>query len=61
MFPNPGLPSIDAVGRNHGKTMMMNTVLTLTLSAALLASVPFCTVEKEKDRRSLKDGSAEKS
>jgi hypothetical protein len=44
-----------------GKTVMMNTVLTLTLSAALLARVPVCAVEQEKDRCSLKEGSAEKS
>ena len=40
--------------------MMMNTVLALALSAAILASVPVYAVEQEKDRCSLKEDSAEK-
>jgi hypothetical protein len=56
----PNAPSVAAVETNHRKTMMMNTVLALTLSAALLASVPVYAVEQEKDRCSLKEDSAEK-
>jgi hypothetical protein len=40
--------------------MMMNTVLALTLSAAIVASVPVSAVEQQKDRCSLKEDSAEK-
>ena len=39
---------------------MMNTVLALTLFAAILASVPVYAVGQEKDRCSFKDDSAEK-
>ena len=39
---------------------MMNTVLALTLFAAILASVPVSAVGQEKDRCSLKEDSAEK-
>ena len=41
-------------------TMMMNTVLALTLSAAIVANVPVSAVEQQKDRCSLKEDSAEK-
>jgi hypothetical protein len=40
--------------------MMMNTVLALTLSAAILASIPVYAVEQQKDRCSFKEDSAEK-
>lgn len=39
---------------------MMNSVLALTMSTALLASVPVYAVEQQKDRCSLKEDSAEK-
>jgi hypothetical protein len=40
--------------------MMMNSILALTLSIVLLASVPAYAVEQEKDRCSLNEDSAEK-
>lgn len=40
--------------------MMMNTVLALTLSAAILVSLPVYSLEQQKDRCSLKEESAEK-
>ena len=49
-----------AVESNRRKTMMMNTVLVLTLSAAILVSLPVYAVEQQKDRCSLKEDSAEK-
>jgi hypothetical protein len=54
------VPSSAAVESNHRKTMMVNTVLALTLSAAILASVPVYAEEQQKDRCSLKEDSAEK-
>jgi hypothetical protein len=56
----PNAPSIAAVESNHRKTMMMNTVLTLALSAAILVSLPVYAVEQQKDRCSLKEDSEEK-
>jgi hypothetical protein len=56
----PNAPSIAAVESNHRKITMMNTVLALTMSAAILASVPAYAVEQQKDRCSLKEDSAEK-
>jgi hypothetical protein len=56
----PNAPSIAAVESNQRKTMMMNTVLALTLSAAILVSLPVYAVEQQKDRCSLKEDSAEK-
>jgi hypothetical protein len=53
-------PSIAAVESNHGNITMMNTVLALTMSAAILASVLAYAVEQQKDRCSLKEDSAEK-
>jgi hypothetical protein len=53
----PNAPSIAAIESNHRKTTMM---MALTLSAAILASVPVYAVEQEKDRCSLKEDSAEK-
>ena len=52
--------SIAAVESNHRKIMMMNIVLALTLSAAILVSLPVYAVEQQKDRCSLKEDSAEK-
>ena len=40
--------------------MMMNTVLALTLSVAILVSLPAYAVEQQKNRCSLKEDSAEK-
>jgi hypothetical protein len=40
--------------------MTMNTVLALTLTAAILANVPVYAEEQQKDRCSLKEDSAEK-
>ena len=40
--------------------MMMNTVLALTLSAAVLASVLVSAAEQGKDRCALKEDSTEK-
>ena len=40
--------------------MMINIVLTLTLSAGILASVPVFAAEQEKDGCSFKEDSAEK-
>jgi hypothetical protein len=40
--------------------MMMNTVLALTLSAAILVSLPVYAVEQQKDRCVLKEDSTEK-
>jgi hypothetical protein len=56
----PNAPSIAAVESNHRKPMMMNTVLALTLSAAILVSLPVYAVEEQKDRCSFKEDSAEK-
>jgi hypothetical protein len=56
----PNAPSIAAVQSNQRKTMMMNTVLALTLSAAILVSLPVYGLEQQKDRCSLKEDSAEK-
>jgi hypothetical protein len=56
----PNAPSIAAVDSNHRKITMMNTVLALTTSVAILASVPAYAVEQQKDRCSLKEDSAEK-
>ena len=59
-FRTTDAPRITAAKSNHRKTMMINTILALTLSAAILASVPVYAVEQEKDRCSLKEDSAEK-
>jgi hypothetical protein len=58
--PRSSEPSMAAVESNHRKTMMMNTVLALTLSAAILVSPPVYAVEQQKDRCLLKEDSAEK-
>jgi hypothetical protein len=44
----------------HRKTIVMNVVLVLTLSAATFASVPVSAVEQEKDRCVLKEDPTEK-
>jgi hypothetical protein len=51
-----------AIKSNHRNTIMMNIVLalTLTLSAATLASVPVFAAEQGKDRCVLKEDSTEK-
>jgi predicted lipoprotein with Yx(FWY)xxD motif len=61
-WPPPASSGHATIESNQRKTVMMNIVLalTLTLSAAALASAPVSAVEQEKDRCVLKDDSTDK-